>query len=220
MKQYFRNMTFKSDSTEPLTLEDPRAMRALAHPVRLAILDYLRAAGPATATECAEAVGESPSACSYHLRTLARWGFVEEVPGNDRRARPWRRLSRRIAWSSAAAGTPEQAAAGREMLDATLAHDEHTVATYLANEARVDPAWRASAVFLGRTLTATPEEIAELTRAVEQLLDRYAGDPSGSRPRGAASVRVMFRAVPLVPDLLGSRPAPAEESTSPDQPTR
>src|SRR6266571_397587 len=55
----------------PIELTDPRAMRALAHQGRIAIWSYLGLHGPATATECAEIAGLSPSACSYHLRTDA-----------------------------------------------------------------------------------------------------------------------------------------------------
>ena len=56
----------------PVELTDPRMMRALAHQGRIAIWTHLALHGPATATECAEIAGLSPSACSYHLRTLAR----------------------------------------------------------------------------------------------------------------------------------------------------
>src|SRR5260221_5526260 len=76
----------------PLEITDPRALRALAHPARIAIMQHLALEGPATATECADIAGMSPSACSYHLRALAKYGFVEEVPsvGLDRRHRTWR----------------------------------------------------------------------------------------------------------------------------------
>src|ERR671939_1979408 len=75
-------------------------MRALAHPTRLALLDHLHAAGQATATECAAAVGDSPSSCSYHLRALAKWGFVEEAEGGVGRERPWRPTASRIEFGS------------------------------------------------------------------------------------------------------------------------
>src|SRR3984957_17015156 len=76
----------------PLSLTDPRVMRALAHPARIEIWSHVLLEGPATATECAAVAGLSPSACSYHLRTLAKYGFVEEDPGHsaDGRERPWR----------------------------------------------------------------------------------------------------------------------------------
>src|SRR5277367_6472978 len=76
----------------PLLLTDPRVMRALAHPARMEIWQHIGLEGPATATECAEVVGLSPSACSYHLRTLAKYGFVEEDTARpaDGRERRWR----------------------------------------------------------------------------------------------------------------------------------
>lgn len=77
--------------TDTIT-KDPVRIRALAHPVRLALLDVLDDAGPATATQCAEATGESVANCSYHLRLLARHGFIERAEGSGR-DRPWRSVS-------------------------------------------------------------------------------------------------------------------------------
>src|ERR1700733_15532457 len=75
----------------PIKLTDPKMMRALAHPARIAIVTHLALHGPATATECADVAGLSPSACSYHLRALARYGIVEEDLDSaaDGRQRPW-----------------------------------------------------------------------------------------------------------------------------------
>ena len=64
-------------------ISDPQALRALAHTGRYAILERLQSRGPATATECADVAGLSPSACSYHLRLLAKYGFVEEDTSDD-----------------------------------------------------------------------------------------------------------------------------------------
>ena len=74
----------------PRELTDPLAMRAMAHPVRLALMEALNHHGALTATEAAERVGESPSNCSFHLRQLAKYGFVEEAEGGTGRQRPWR----------------------------------------------------------------------------------------------------------------------------------
>ena len=62
-------------------LNDPRALRALAHPVRLSLVSLLRRAGPLTATQAGERIGESATTCSFHLRQLARYGLVEEAGG-------------------------------------------------------------------------------------------------------------------------------------------
>lgn len=60
-------------------------MRALAHPVRSSLLELLIIDGPITATEAGERLGESPTTCSFHLRQLARYGFVEEAGGGPGR---------------------------------------------------------------------------------------------------------------------------------------
>src|ERR1700751_2647889 len=75
-----------------IKLTDPETMRALAHPARIALWQHLLLEGPATATECAPVAGLSPSACSYHLRQLARYGFVEQdhAAAANGRERPWR----------------------------------------------------------------------------------------------------------------------------------
>src|SRR4051794_41920037 len=72
----------------PREVTDPMAMRALAHPVRLALIEALADAGTLTATEAGERVGESPANASFHLRQLAKYGFVEEA-GTQGRRRPW-----------------------------------------------------------------------------------------------------------------------------------
>ncbi len=70
---------------------DVDTLRALAHPLRTQLLGALRLDGPATASELGRKFGESSGSTSYHLRQLARFGFVvedEEQP--SRRERRWR----------------------------------------------------------------------------------------------------------------------------------
>src|ERR1700735_5088106 len=81
----------------PPTFADPRSIRALAHPARLAIIDALASGEELTATQCAELTGLSPSATAYHLNFLERYGFAEAAPPRtDRRERPWRTSGRPI----------------------------------------------------------------------------------------------------------------------------
>src|ERR1051326_5509959 len=72
-------------------LRDPQAFRALAHPLRLTLIELLTREGSLTATEAAELTGESPASCSFHFRQLAKYGFVEDAGGGHGRERPWRR---------------------------------------------------------------------------------------------------------------------------------
>src|ERR1700716_1224090 len=91
-------------------LTDARTLRALAHPVRIALIEALGLGGAMTATEVGEQIGESPTTCSFHLRQLAKYGFVEEAGGGKGRARPWRLTS--FGWNIPAAHDPEAHIAG------------------------------------------------------------------------------------------------------------
>ena len=98
MDKDVREPSHVSAADNPLgdvVITDPTAMRALAHPVRLAILDLLRRNGPASATELAPALGASPSVTSWHLRHLASFGMVRDSePAADRRYRRWEAVGR------------------------------------------------------------------------------------------------------------------------------
>jgi hypothetical protein len=83
---------------ERVDLTDPKAMRALAHPLRWALLEVLAQAGTLTATQASEMLNESPANCAFHLRTLAKYGFVEEAGGGKGRERPWRRTYDTLSW--------------------------------------------------------------------------------------------------------------------------
>src|SRR5215470_16219623 len=78
-----------------LHLQDPRDIRALAHPARMAIIDALASGDELTATECAALTGLSPSATAYHLKFLHRYDYAEPAPArSDARERPWRATDR------------------------------------------------------------------------------------------------------------------------------
>src|ERR1700741_4164679 len=78
------------DARSVKRMTDPRALRALAHPLRLSLLGLLRTEGPLTATQAGELLGESSASCSFHLRQLAKYGLAEEAGGGHGRERPWR----------------------------------------------------------------------------------------------------------------------------------
>jgi DNA-binding transcriptional ArsR family regulator len=171
------------------------ALRALGSPTRLRILAYLQLSEDATATECAAQVGESASSCSYHLRTLARHGFVEQVPSPDGRERRWRRLVTSIDWDAGAEKDEEYQAASALARAALLELSDETVRGYLESERTYSAAWREAAAFLQATLVASPAELEEVTHRIQAVLAEYA--PSRERPpRAARTVHVSVRAVP------------------------
>jgi len=92
------------EDAPPYRFENPRSIRALAHPARLAIIDALATGEQLTATQCAQLTGLSPSATAYHLKLLERYGLAETAPppgrtaGSGRGERPDARS--RPTWTS------------------------------------------------------------------------------------------------------------------------
>src|ERR1700723_3622052 len=103
------------DSDSTVRLCDPRALRAYAHPLRLALMGLLRREGPQTATQAAQALGESVPSCSFHLRQLAKYGLVEEAGGGRAREKPWRATAMFTSWDAAGSGDPAAAEAAQAL---------------------------------------------------------------------------------------------------------
>ena len=173
-------------------------MRALAHPARIAILQHLGLEGPATATQCAEVTGLSPSACSYHLRELARYGFVEVEPAatGDGRQRPWRA---RII-SMTLEDHPDQPeavrAAGRLLQDTMEAETAQVRRRYRDRAAEYPADWRAAAGGLMDVLHVTAAELTAVRDEIQDLLGRYRRLDPAERPPGTLRVAVELDLVP------------------------
>ncbi len=183
---------------DPAKITDPRAMRALAHPARLAIMEHLGLEGPDTATECAQVAGLSPSACSYHLRALAKYGFVEEdrESAADGRHRPWR--ARAISFDVASVSDQPRAArpATRLLLQAARSRSDQLRADYEEREAAFPREWREAGGWLPDVLHVTPAELEQLRRQVADLTGRYRRLDPVDRPVDARRVLVVLDLVP------------------------
>lgn len=175
----------------PLSLTDPRMMRALAHPARLAIWHHLGLEGPATATECAVVAGLSPSACSYHLRTLARYGFVEEDRTNaaDGRERPWRSKITALSLATEAT-TPAVRDAARLLSASVHASAEELRESYQDRETEYPVDWQSALGTNYDVLHVTPEELNGLKQRIVELFGPYRRLSGGERPAGARRVHV------------------------------
>src|SRR3954471_7410443 len=84
------SMSLEKDPRRSRLLNDPLAIRAMAHPVRLDLQSLLGREGPMTAAEAARRLGISQALASHHLRQLAKYGYVEPADAGDNRERPWR----------------------------------------------------------------------------------------------------------------------------------
>jgi DNA-binding transcriptional ArsR family regulator len=182
-------------------LTDPRTMRALAHPTRLTLLELLRHAGPLTATEAGERIGESPSSCSFHLRQLAKYGFVEEAPheGGGRR-RAWRASQVGMSFTDVH-DDPEttQAAIGLER----VLRDRNLRRAQTALDARLaqPPEWRRVLGMSDYTLYVTPDELQAVDREILATVRRYQDrieDPA-RRPKGSQPIQLLWMAYPYRP---------------------
>jgi DNA-binding transcriptional ArsR family regulator len=191
------------EGAAPHRFSNPRSIRALAHPARLAIIDALATGEELTATQCAELTGLSPSATAYHLKFLERHGVAETAPPRpDRRERPWRATGRSIQAdldTSTPAGASAAAAVVATHIDMTRA-----IAVEFTQTGHAEPEeWRDAAV-LNSDLWLTPEEFQRVAKELTAVLKPYR---RRTRPAGSREVRVMNIVVPRRRAQLESGPA-------------
>jgi DNA-binding transcriptional ArsR family regulator len=190
---------------------DARTIRALAHPVRIALLEELVLGGALTATELGERIGESPTTCSFHLRQLAKYGFVEEAGGGKGRARPWRLTSIGFSFNNTHDDPAAELAAN---VLSRLVHERQLdrYRAWVESRASYPRAWRDAADASEYLFYLTPSELAELSREIAELvLPKFSGrltDPA-QRPAGSAPVEMLLFTFPL------QLPA-AEDDSGPD----
>ena len=180
-------------------IADAPTMRALAHPIRVAILEALGRGVPLTATEAAEIVGESPSACSFHLRMLAKYGLVEDAGGATGRRRPWRRTDPAGFTFPATGDDPQTALAAGALSDLVWGRLLDRARAVLASRPQLPAPWQAITSAAETVAYVTPEEAEQLNAELWALLGRYQdrlADPS-LRPAGSLPVELLLVSYPL-----------------------
>ncbi|WP_297082646.1 helix-turn-helix domain-containing protein [uncultured Demequina sp.] len=181
---------------------DATALKALAHPLRVDIIDNLAMGGPATASQLADRLGESSGATSYHLRQLARHGFIEEdAERGTARERWWRMVPGGLTLSPTDLrddpGAHEAALLVTRQLSDQRAR--HVDAFLRRGEAEFGEAWvNASRLMTART-RLTQEELLEIGDRIEQVIMDVVG-PLRDRedPDGARTVALQFNMFPVV----------------------
>jgi helix-turn-helix protein len=190
-------------------LTDPRALRAYAHPVRMALVGLLRTEGPLTATRAAEILGESSGTCSFHLRQLAKYGVVEEAGGGTGREKPWRATAL-FTDVPVTAESPEGAAAAGLFFSVLAEGYFDRLMNWLEVRGQEPQEWQEAAIVGDRILYLTPDELAGLGARIGELLDAYTErltEPQ-HRPEGARQVTYVQFAFP--------RPRPASGNAADD----
>ena len=180
--------------TNPLgdhVITDPQAMRALAHPVRLAVLARLQQHGPATATQLAPHVGASPSVTSWHLRHLEKHGLVRDWDGGtDRRQRWWQAKARGFRFEMPA--DEEGASAARLLSNQMLEQNVETLLRWMSDvEPRLDPEGLRISGAANTGLILTADEAERIEQSIEELLAPYVLRRDTDPPADGRSVRML-----------------------------
>jgi DNA-binding transcriptional ArsR family regulator len=185
-------------------ISDAQTMRALAHPTRIALLDLLRRDGDLTATRAAEVLGDSPGNMSWHLQTLAKYGFVEESGNAKGRSRPWRLASVRNRFITPP-DDPEALAAGDALVMQFIDRAVSMQRDWLEAHDGYSKEWQ-DAAFLSNSLTyLTAEELADLSTEITELFARHHERVDNRiRSEGALPVHLTAFGHPLPPTEAGN----------------
>jgi predicted ArsR family transcriptional regulator len=159
-------------SSERRHLTSATELRALSHPIRLSLMTLLDEEGPLTATQAGERIGESPANASFHLRTLAKYGYVEEAPGGRGRQRPWQ-VVRQANEISGDELTAEAKLAADALLELIRELNNDQLRAYSSARAHYPKEWREAANEMRMSLHLTAAELAELTQRIEAVLAPY-----------------------------------------------
>ena len=184
-------------SRRSYTLEDPEALRALAHPLRGKLLAALRLDGPATASMLAGQYGESSGSTSYHLRMLARYGFVEDDPGREQgRERWWRSAHELTEWTPSAlfGGEPGEAEAARQFMRRVIGDYARWQARWIDELEQWSAEWQEASELSDLAMRLTPAQLEALKEELLTTILRYRdAGPDGD---GAERVVVLLQAFP------------------------
>lgn len=188
-------------------LTDALTIRALAHPVRMALLEALTREGPLTATQAADLVDESPANCSFHFRTLQKYGYVEEVPGSTGRARPWRRKTLGQSIKSLDIEENSEASVAAQSL-AVMAQSRafDKWREFVATASTFPVEWRGEGFSMDWLVYVTPEELRDMNEEIYAVMSRYRDRTADldQRPEGARPVQLAAYGFPLPPSPSGN----------------
>ncbi|MGC5077461.1 ArsR/SmtB family transcription factor [Agrococcus sp. DT81.2] len=187
------------ESAPALRSSDPAVLRALAHPLRVEILAVIDELEEATATQIAERVGESPSNCSFHLRTLEKAGFIVRAEAKGT-SKPWKSAHR----SRDLRPDPDDIESVRSSSTIGALYVQHEADRMIRflqahGNGRL-PEWVNGVTVNISTFWATPEELAEVADEIAHIADRFRGRHDDPSQRPAGSHKSHFFAT-LNPDL-------------------
>ena len=189
-------------ATEPTAMLSAPALRALAHPLRIRILDELSAYGPLTASGLAERLGESSGVTSYHLRQLEKHELLREVKDRGTaRERWWERRPGSIATPDARVfepGSAERLATQLITNEWERGRQQNYHEFLVEGEGTFGAEWIEAATSDTVNLRLTPEELRRLASDVEGVIEGYVQRYRGNASPGSRPVQIHLNAFPLV----------------------
>ena len=206
----------RATKTPHRRLTDVRELNALAHPVRMGIIEHLSVSGPLTATELADRLDESPANCSWHLRKLAEHGFVEEAGGGNGRRRPWRVPGIGYTWENPDAG-PEERRAAEALSQVTMGRALDRLYEAQRRYAEEPPDWREADGGGEYATWLTAAELKAVNEEIEEVLRRHLDrlHDESLRPPGSRLCEFMFWGIPM--HMAGVEPTPEATREETDQ---
>ena len=180
---------------------DASTLRALSHPLRIQLMEALGMHGTMTATQVGELIGESPTTCSFHLRQLAKHGFVEEAGGGKGRARPWRMATESLHLTATPGDAESELAA--EALGRLIADRQASRYRTWRDTRHSYPAeWVKAATNAEYLIYMTAAELQKLNEDIAKLIDsrfEYRYSRPEERPPGALPVELHLTNYPVAP---------------------
>ena len=194
----------RTSEPSPREITDARTLRALAHPVRLALIEILWREESVSAAQAGRELGESQANCSFHLRQLAKFGIVEEVEGSHGRARPWRLSASGLVFAGIQ-DDPEATLAWAALERLLRGRQTERYRAWLEGRSGYPARWQAAAFHVNHVAWLTPDELDEIAAEVNDLLRRRGrerrGDPA-QRPADARPVELVSFAYPTRSDAV------------------
>jgi DNA-binding transcriptional ArsR family regulator len=183
-----------------VVLSDPKAVRALAHPARLAVIEALFSGEVLTATQCAQLAGVTPSAMSYHLRALEKFGLVRRAAtGPDARQRPWEAAGTSLRVDVSRGGRVALLATS-VLIQQAMESDREQMARLveLAGEDPDNP-WVPASNYGRHRLLVTSDEAKQLIEQLDEVLEPYHLRTRSNPPEGAVPVLAAVFVAPELP---------------------
>jgi DNA-binding transcriptional ArsR family regulator len=189
-----------TSSIRPHRVVDLESLKALAHPLRVRIIDTLSTYGSFTASGLAERLGESSGSMSYHLRQLEKHDFIREVDGKGTgRERWWERTPGAIELTSKDVQASE---AGRQATRLVVREfgilKENALADFIETADSLPEEWSEASAISTAHAFVTADELKEFNEHIFTLIRDFAEARRGKQPPGTRPIEFHYNSFPVV----------------------